>query len=383
VQHNRIFSTEDSYHPDITKMPQFSGWYDYSHPEYVALIGQQQAQTKSDALQALPPGKRVLFIRGMLVYESYQNFGADPMYIFENGGLQTSRMIAMLRPLGRELRRRGMHADGIWADNEGGWNFFQLTPEQLTAVLTSPRARAKMPPGVRALRPEMFVWGHPNLRNAVVTFDRWAYQLMYRSMRQALVQSGVFAYQPSPGAALVQPPISNFQVEAPTWQTYDLNGWPTFSFSLDGRTSCPGCAMGPGQRFSYLRVHDPRWNALADALNHFRSCMARPGAVVLPLIAWPDRFGNRWCFEKMIAHATRMGINYTGGGCSYIYWRDVDIDAVHQDPILADIFSRYDQPWAPIRNLPELQMDCDTITTGDLTTTYSEFLDNVPPLVVP
>lgn len=380
MQHNRIFSTEDSFHPEITKMPQFSGWYDYSQPEQVIEVGLGQAQSKADALQALPDGKRVLFVRGLLVYESYTSFGADPLFLFENGILRTSRNIAMLRPLGRELRRRGLHVDGLWADNEGGSNFWMLTPSQLQAVLSSPRARAKMPPGVRALSAEMFTWNHPNFRNAVVTFDRWANLLLYRSMRQVLVQSGIFTYRDSTSGAMVQPPTSNYYVTAPTWQTYDLNGWPVFSFSLDGRTSSPGAAMSAGQRHYMDRVHDRRWNALVDQLNIFRSCMSRPGAIVWPTICWPDHFGGPWCFEQMIAHATRMGMNSTGGGCSYIYWRDVGIDAPTQDPLMVEIFNRHDQPWAPIRDLPEMQMDCDSITTGDYTTTYAQFLDNVPPI---
>ena len=174
MQHNRIFSTEDAFHPDIQKMIQHAGWYDYNHPEYIATIAEQQALLHAGELEALPQGKRVVFLRGVLRSESYTQFGADPLYLFENGGLKLSRNIAMLRPFGQELRRRGIHLDAVWTDNEGGSTAWMLTPAQLQAILQSPKARAKMPPGVRALREEMFVWNHPNFRNAMVTFNRWA-----------------------------------------------------------------------------------------------------------------------------------------------------------------------------------------------------------------
>lgn len=379
MQHNRIFSTEDAFHPDIQKMPQHAGWYDPNNLGELPAIAQQQALRISDEIQALPQSKRVVFLRGILRYESYTNFGADPLYLFENGGVKLSRNIAMLRPFGQELRRRGIHLDAIWTDNEGGSSAWMLTPTQLQAVLRSPKARAKMPPGVRALREEMFVWNHPNFRNAMITFNRWAELLMFRSLRGVMVTSGVFRSPPPGGGAPEQPPTGNFNIAAPTWQVYDFNGWPTFSFALDGRTSSPGTYLSYGNRHTYQRVHDPRWNALADTLNMYRSCMRRPGAVMWPTIAWPN-WSHWWLFEQMIAHTTRTGVNYTAGGCGYVYWREPYVNAAQEDPLMVEIFNRHDQPWQPQRNLPELQMDCDSITTGDYTTTYEQFLANMPPL---
>ncbi len=382
MQHNRIFSTEDAFHPDIQKMPQHSGWYISSQPEDIPIIAEQQATRMCDLMAALPQGKRVVFLRGVLRYESYSTAGADPMYLFENGGVKLSRSISMLRPLGRELRRRGMHLDGVWTDNEGGATTWSIPYETLLAVLRSPKARSKMPPGVRALREEMFGYGHPNYRNAIVTFNRWAELLMYRSLRGVMVTSGIFCSPPSGGGAPEQPPTGNFNVSAPTWPVFDYNGWPIFSFSLDGRTSSPSCYLTYGNRHTYGRVHDPRWNALADTVNMYRSCMHRPGGMVWPTIAWPN-VQHQWIFEQMIAHTTRAGVNYTGGGCGYIYWREPYINAAVEDPLMVQIFNRHDQPWAPQWNLPEIPLDSDSFTTGDFTTTYADFLANVPPLVAP
>jgi hypothetical protein len=376
VQHNRIFSTEDSFHPDIVKMPQHLGWWPAGHPETIPQIARERAGTVSEAMQALPVGKRVVFLRWVLRYESYTDFGADPTLIFEQGGLRLARAISMLRPFGMELRRRGIHLDAVWTDNEGGSSTWQLTPEQIQGIYASSKARAKMPPGVKALRPEMFSWTHPNYRNAVVTFNRYATQLMCQSLRQVLVGAGIFVSPPSAGVAPRVPPTGNYNVYAPTWPVYDYNGWPIASFSLDGRTSSPSCYLSPGNRHNSGRVHDPRWNALADCINYVRSCMRRPGAVLWPTIAWPS-YQHPWLFEQMIAHFNRTGVNTAGGG-GYIYWRDVWVNAAVEDPLMVQIFNRHDQPFPVQRNLPEVQMDCDSITTGTYTTTYADFLANMP-----
>ena len=120
VQHNHIFSTEATPMSDITFMPQWMGWYDQNHPEQIPELSEQQAWRHTNELEALPPGKRVVFLKWILRYESYQQFGADPLTILENGGTKLSRTIQLLRPFGRELRKRRIALDGIWTDNEGG-----------------------------------------------------------------------------------------------------------------------------------------------------------------------------------------------------------------------------------------------------------------------
>jgi hypothetical protein len=234
-----------------------------------------------------------------------------------------------------------------------------------------------MPPGVKALSPEMFVFGHPNFQTAMSTFNNWAALLMFRSLRKVMVDSGIFKLPVTPGGAAVQPPTMNFNVMAPTWRTYDCNGWPIFSFLMDyTRSSSPGLYLTTGGRYGWPRVHEQLWNALVDHVNLIRSSMARPGAVVWPTICWPNRT-NAWVFEQMIAHSVRTGVNWTGGGCGYIYWRDVGINTAVEDPLMVDIFNRHDQPFAPQRNLPEIAMDVDSITTAGFTTTYADFLNHI------
>lgn len=358
-------------------MPQWMGWYPADHPEWIPDLAQQQAWLHCNEVAALPVGKRVVFLKWILRYEGYSSFGADPLYLFENGGLKLSRTIMMLRPFGRELRRRGLTLDGIWTDHEGAETGWSLTQAQLTALYSSARARANMPPGVKALSPEMFVFGHPNFQTAMTTFNNWARLLAYRSLRRVMVDSGIFKLPSVPGGPAAQPPTMNFNVMAPTWRTYDYNGWPNFSFLMDyTRSSSPCLYLGTGGRYAWPRVHEMLWNALVDSINMARSCMARPGAVMWPTIAWPS-WANAWVFEQMIAHLVRTGVNWTAGNCGYIYWRDVGVNTAVEDPLMVDIFNRHDQPFPVQRDLPEIPLDVDSITTAGYTTTYQDFLDHI------
>lgn len=378
--HNNVFTTETPTNNELTKMPQWWGWYPAANPDWIPDLASQQAWRMANELEALPPGKRVLFPRWMMRYESYQPYGANPLNLFENGHWKASRMIQFLRPLGRELRQRGIHLDGVWTDNEGGATAWELNPQQLTSILSSPKARSKMPPAVKALTPSMFTHGSAPYRNAMITFNRYAHLLHCRSMRLVMVDSGVFRTRRGPGQPLVQPPTSNFWISAPTWPCYDYNNWPINSFSLDGRTSSPSCYLTFGGRHLAGQQHDPRWNALIDQVNLCRSCMRRPGALFWPTLSWPNHV-NPWLFEQMIAHYTRTGVNATAGGCGYIYWRDPPVSNGNvEDPLVVQIFNRHDQPFAVQRNLPEIPQDVDTFTTAGFTTRYTDFLNNVPPL---
>jgi hypothetical protein len=359
-------------------MVQWAGWYDYNHPEIFMSTADAYASGVCNQLAALPDGYRVTFLRGVLRTESYPAYGADPMFLFENGGVKLSRQIMTLRPLGRELRRRGMHLDGVWTDNEGALGFWNLDANTLAAILASPKARAKMPPAVRALRMDMFDVRSPNFRNAVNTFNSYAYGLMYRSLSMALVGSGIFCMPTTPGGPNVQPPTMNYMVSAPTWPVYDPNGWPWYPNTLDGRTSSPGIYLADGGRYTQPpRVHRWQWNVLIDAINHIRSVMHRPNSKIWPTIAWPN-YTNAWVFEQMIAHWARTGVNWTAGGNAFIYWVDPPVvNRQVEDPLLVQIFSRHDQPFPVQRNLPEIPLDSDSITTAGFTTTYADFLANV------
>lgn len=296
MQHNSVFCMEPSGHPDLTTMPIWLGWYPKENPDWIPTLAPQRAWITCNNLEALPPGKRVVFMRWILMYESYMSQGADPVQTLEVGNYSIGRSIRYLRAFGRELRSRNMYLDGIYLENEGGFTSWNLTQQQMQAIYASSRARAKMPPRVRALSPEMFIYTHPNYQNAVTLFNRYTMQIHTRAMRQITVDSGIFKIARSVGQAPVNPDIVNFNHVAPTFTAYDYNGWPWQSLSVDGRSSAPSVYFGTGSRYFHPdRVHMPLWNSLIDHLNLIRSCLRRPNATVWPVISWPREGGNDGC----------------------------------------------------------------------------------------
>jgi hypothetical protein len=115
---------------------------------------------------------------------------------------------------------------------------------------------------------------------------------------------------------------------------------------------------------------------MVDWINMVRSCMARPGAGVWPIMTWPT-YTNAWVFEQMFAHMARTGVNWTTNKCAFIYWREGWTNAAVEDPMFAAIAARHDQAFSPQRNLPAIPMDVDTISTAGFTTTYADFVANV------
>jgi hypothetical protein len=75
----------------------------------------------------------------------------------------------------------------------------------------------------------------------------------------------------------------------------------------------------------------------------------------------------------------RNGINYTTNKCAFIYWNAYTRE--QNDPIMAGILQRHDLFYPLQRQLPEIPMDVDQVTTADFTTTYADFLTNVASVI--
>lgn len=371
---NRVFTLQPTPATTFTQAVLWLGWYDPARPQDWATAAASFGEIAANNVAAKPAGQRGVLLRELLVKELYPEHGADPVAFFANGGASISRQVEYLRPFGQQLRQRGLALDAIYMENEGGFTHWRLSADVIRQIYLSATAKARMPPAVRALRGEYFNFGHPKYYIAAALFDAYAQNLWARTIKQTVVDSGIFKIPRTTGGPNVQPPTCLFWQTWPTFTVYDYNGWPQFPFSLDQKTSCPSCYLTPGQR--HYRTHDARWNCLIDAVNMIRSCMRRPGAVVCPVISRPE-WVSSWCFEHMIAHFARTGVNWTGGGCCYWYWKD-EWRPGDSDLAAEQIFNRHDQAWAPIRNLPEIPLDVDSFTTNGFTSTYADFLANNP-----
>ncbi len=378
MQNLRIFCTEPAQAPGLDTMAIWLGWYPAGQPQEIPLLAPGRAAGTCDVLESLPPGRRCLLLRWVLIYEAYHEYGADIQAIFERGGFPVAKNIRFLRALGREIRRRGLTVDGIFMENEGAPTNWGLSGAQMRAILGSPAARARMPVNLRNVTMEHFEWGHPNYFRAIASFNNFGSLMLIRALRHITVDSGIFRIPPGPGLAPVQPPTVNFNFAAPTFPVFDENGWRLQSFSVDRRTSSPGLYLGSGRFFTENRIHHGIWNGLIASINIIRSCMRRQNAKVWPTIAWPSRV-HPWVWEQLIAHGARTGVNWTAGGNAWLYWREPWLDGAAEDGLASEIMSRHDQAFPVRRDLGEIPFDSDVIQTAGYTTTYTDFLNNVLP----
>lgn len=383
LQHHRLFALQPSTTPGIEAAAIFQANWDRSSPGSIREIAERYSYLMSDLLSAKPVGSRTLYLRRALYDELYMyRVRDDVVKVFETNSVNTNDQIRMYRPTARELRRRGITLDGIFLENEGGFQGWDLTVDQFRAIFRSKRAVARMPAAVRrGVRPEFFEAGNPKFFEAMAIWNQYAFQVACRQLRRVTVESGLFRLPAVPGGPLRQPPTTNFWWQLPTWPAFDQNNWRYISASVDGRSSFPQCYMQLGNRYRNFR-HDHRWNVFVDHINLTRSCMVRSNAAYWPCITWP-RYCNEWLWEQMVAHMARTGVNWANGN-AYWYWKEHYIGD-QQDQKAAEIFGRHDQPFPAQRNLPRVEMDVDVIETAGFRTTYEDFLANVvgPGDVVP
>lgn len=383
LTYNRLFSLFDSPSSEIVPMPNFMGWYEKNNLRSLRSGAQFYAGQVADKIRELPPGYRVMQARWVLQYEAAMEepWGADPLPIFESGGVPVGRGIMMYRPLGKLLKDRGLFLDAIYVDFEAGFSFWNLDEAQFRRIFASAKARAQMPPNIRKLRPEQLTWGHPDFnRESGSLWNRWQGVMLTRAIRRIFVESGIFNLPKKRGGPLVQPAVMNFNYYSPTWRVYDHNGWPSVPVPLiDYRTSCPGFYAGLGNGGRYVnRTHHLLWNAVIDHLNWTRSIMNRPDSRLWPVLLQPIRV-NSWLMEQLVAHMTRTGVNWAGSRSAYVYFSERDYLRPQSDPIMADIMKRHDRPFPRLRGLPEIPLDSDRFETAGFVTTYEDFIRNVTP----
>jgi hypothetical protein len=383
LQHLRVWSEYNTVATPIIKpLIRIDMWY----PKSIGYWGSVQMMkdrldSQIQQLEAAPDGERAIMLWWVLTRELYVAKGADPLAVYEAGAVPTRRALAMLKPLSDELKRRGIPIDLIFLDNEGGFGIFDMGIRWVRKVMRSSRARRKMPENVRSVNPDHLVQSHANFVNARDAWDHWAYKLKYDALKRVITQSGYFNIQPASGGPVQSASAVNFWSTNPLWPIYDYNGWELDrTTSLDGRSSGPSSYVGfNGSRY-FNRVHHWIWNDFINLLNHTRSCLGRPGSVVHPVLSHPW-YCHPWMQEQMIAHMVRNGINWSQNRCAFLYWNAYDPHI--NDPILASIVQRHDLAYPLRRDLPEIPLDTDVVTTVDYTTTYSDFLTNMASVIDP
>lgn len=380
LQHARAFALMPCYSDQIPRMPIFTGRHTPGDARSITDAAGFNRDVMPYWTARAAPGYRVVQARWILLFETDASHGANFMKVLNRGRYDVRTEVRMLRPVARELRRQGLTIDAFFVDNEGGWPVFNLTNDQMRSAFASARVRSKMPPQVRSLPVDKLLWQTPTFDYAAAyVWNSWQQQLMNQAMRDVFINSRLFHAVRGPGEAPTPPVVNNFNWCNPVWTVYDDNGWPFPRVTpIDGVTSNWGQYYGgTGWRFRG-RTHDVKWNQLIDYCNIARACLAGPGRRFWPTIVQPIR-NNPWLWERMIAHLTRTGVNWTASKSAFVYFNEWDHIGPQADPLAAQILARHDQPFPAQRNLPETPLDSDTLETAGYVTTYAEFLDNVDP----
>ncbi len=219
----------------------------------------------------------------------------------------------------------------------------------------------------------------PEGRAARIDYNQFAAEL------RAKILSDVFnqAFQAAYGKYI---PISNYRDINPTFHLDSYSGWP-FSIATVGGISAPVVYLESRPDFGRYRNTQKhrRWNRLIDGLNACRSTATN--GLVTPWISAPGygRYGpDSWArpteltgeyriWEIMMDHMLAMGID------TFILWNPSERynpNAVVTDAFVDQWLAENPRGAGPqLRNLPEIPLDADSITTNGVTTTYQDFLD--------
>ncbi len=181
--------------------------------------------------------------------------------------------------------------------------------------------------------------------------------------------------------------ISNYNDFNPSFQTFHYTNRP------DKAATCGGISA-PIAYLDHRNENTPRyartekiqrWNRLIDVLNRARS--AAGTGLVTPWISAPGygKYGaNSWArptelageyriWEIMMDHMLAMGID------TFVLWNPsprFNPNAHVTDAFVDQWLAENPRGAGPqLRNLPEIPLDADSITTNGVTTTYQDFLD--------
>lgn len=299
-------------------------------------------------------------------------------------GANCSNEIAYLQMIFAQMRSRNLIPSRIVLDFEDQlvtWSLTIPTGSTLQTVLLpiygSSACTAKMPASVL----QYSAADYPSFmtvrgRAATIAWNNWQLALAAQTLRQTLVPRLTAAF----GASI---PITNFNDIHPSFPVYDLNNWPATNVGVGNESSPAAYLDVTGSRYSNLQK-DVRWNRLIDALNCVRSAI-RNGPV-LPWVSYPTFSATNnqqatfmmWLWREEIKHFNQMGIT------QYLYFNPPKIfanpGATSVDDLFASqVFQSLQVPAVkPTTIYNAIPLDANSITTGNVTTTYKEFLANLP-----
>jgi len=281
------------------------------------------------------------------------------------------------------LKRRNAAVGTLIMDEESNltnWAFEnygskdKTLPTYLHQLWADPAVQAKMPDNLKRYSIDMVLQKD---FNAVCAWNEWTMGILCQMIRDVVVTPYVQVF----GS---MPVVSNWENFRGTFQTFDVNGWPLAQVRV-GDWSSPACYVGSWGRRQNTpesnRKKDPSWNRFLDCINFVRSAVAFDGQC-MPWISyrsWVE--GNRaptpvqWLWNQHLLHTVATGVD------RMIYWNQKGTFPAtdEEDNALGDLIAMVAQADRVVRQLPEIPMDADEVTTGDVTTRYADYIANPNP----
>jgi hypothetical protein len=204
---------------------------------------------------------------------------------------------------------------------------------------------------------------------ATTTWNAWSAALAAQALRQTVSVTANKVFQ-------TNIPVTNYQDLLPSFPVYDMNNWPIPSAAV-GSESSPALYLNvDGQRYLSCQL-DARWNHFIDAMNQARSSI-RNGPVV-PWLGYPtyggdthQHSGSTWLWREEIKHLNAMGVT------DYLLFNPSGGALLSDDQYASKVFqSMQTLAKKPATNYAPIPLDSPSVTTGTVTTKYSDFLNNL------
>lgn len=322
----------------------------------------------------LPQAQRCLMLNGILWYPQVFT-AANLKSIIENGPDCTAdiRYLQLIFP---QMKAKGLVPARIVLDLEAGTNTWALKPSNgtLSSVLMNyfgdSACYAKLPANIKQYTPADFDNITNNARGSAATmaWNQWQASLICQALRQTVMVTADSIF----GENI---PTTNYEDVLPTFTVYDLNSWPLTSAAVSGQSSPCLYLSIDGNRYIALQK-DVRWNHFIDSLNTARSAL-RNGPVV-PWISSPSNagdghpfIGSTWLWRQQILHLNAMGVS------TYLYFNPTGSGLATDDAFASKTFQALQTVTGAATSYGPIPLDSDTVTTGTVTTRYTDFLANL------
>jgi len=309
---------------------------------------------------------------------------SNPQELINSGGFKQG-LTEYWAEFARELKAQNIYPDYLVHDMEDSINYWYIPSDQRrfffqSIINPSQPLTTQIPESMRNISIDQFLKPRdPVARLAIRDWNEFAAKLRTQLLHDVFSQAFTDAY----GEYI---PISNYRDFLPSREVEMYSARP-FPSSSTGGISAPSLYIKDLPEWGRYRgiAKDIRWNRFIDCLNEARSAsttglvtpwIAAPGFGVVGDESWArsdELEGEYEIWEMLMDHLLAMGID------TFILWNPpprYNPNAIETDEFVDQWLANNPRAAGPqLRNLPEIPLDADSITTNGVTTTYQQFIE--------